>query len=307
MTAGQLTKDRQSGKARQWEQALNKLYINFRDYSKAAKRDFDDEDIHQARVNSRKLLTLLAILDPEHTATADLYATFKQAQKRLGKVRDADVLIASFKERRKLAAETGEDKTADLLKAVIKHQKKKRETFRKKLKDELADLAGSDLDERWETFLTGPLEGLAGKRDANVVMRELEVAFEQQKKVCKTLFKTSEPDPKEAFEALHKLRISAKRLRYTANAASFALNQKFRADEEIYKEIQDQLGEINDKRVWLDTLQAIGREELDAGKKVWAAFTDSLHQEVLEALYRNDVVPVGDNTVGDKTVGAHPL
>ncbi|SEU29566.1 CHAD domain-containing protein [Paenibacillus sp. NFR01] len=307
MTAGQLTKDRQSGKSRQWEQALNKLYVNFRDYSKAARRDFDDEDIHQARVNSRKLLTLLAILDPEHTATADLYTTFKQAQKRLGKVRDADVLIASFKERRKLAADAGEDKTADLLKAVIKHQKKKRETYRKKLKDELANLAGSDLDERWEAFLTGPLEGLAGKRDANVVMRELEVAFEQQKKVCKTLFKTAEPDPKEAFEALHKLRISAKRLRYTANAAAFALNQKFRADEEIYKEIQDQLGEINDKRVWLDTLQAIGREELDAGKKVWAAFTDSLHQEVLEALHRNDVVPVGDKSIGDKNVGAEPL
>lgn len=61
--------------------------------------------------------------------------------------------------------------------------------------------------------------------------------------------------------------MAAKELRYTASAASFALNQKFHAHEEIYKQIQDQLGLINDKRLWLETLNTIGREELDIGKK----------------------------------------
>lgn len=296
MTTEQLSKDRQVSKARQWEQAMHKLYINFQDYSKDALRGFGDEDIHQARVNSRKLLTLLSILDPGHTATAELYSTFKQAQKKLGKVRDADVLIASFKERSKAAKEAGEVKTAKLLKAVIRHQKDKRKKYRKKLEEELPKLSGKALEGPWNTFVGTQLETLSAKKDANVVMRELEVAFEQKKKICKTLFKGPEAESKEAFEALHDLRIAAKELRYTANAAAFALNQKFHAHEAIYKDIQEQLGVINDKRVWLETLNSIGREELEVGKKTWAAFTESLNAEVLEALHQNEVVPVTEST-----------
>ncbi|AIQ44892.1 hypothetical protein R70723_02460 [Paenibacillus sp. FSL R7-0273] len=292
MTTEQLTKDRQISKTRQWEQAMIKLYVNFRDYSKDALKGFGEENIHQSRVNSRKLLTLLSILDPDHSAAGELYTRFKKAQKRLGKVRDADVLIESFKERRQIAKKDGDDKTAALLKAVIKHQKDQRKKYRKKLEAELPQLAGKELDQLWEAFLAGPLESLTLKKDANVVMRELEVAFDQQKKTCKALFKGPEAESAEAFEALHDLRIAAKELRYTANAAGFALNQKFHTHEEYYKSIQEQLGIINDKRVWLDTLQSIGRDELGVGKKTWSAFTDSLKNEVLEALYHNEVVPV---------------
>lgn len=291
MTTEHPSKDRQMSKSRLWEQALTKLYINFQDYSKDALNGFADEDIHQARVNSRKLLTLLSILDPGHSVTADLYSSFKQAQKRLGKVRDADVLIGSFKERRKAAKAADQPKTAKLLKAVIRHQKAKRKKFRKKLKKELPGLIRA-LEAPWTHFIVNGLAELAARTDANVVMRELEVAFDQKKKACKALFKGSEAGSKEAFEALHELRIAAKELRYTANAAAFALDQKFHAHESLYKDIQDQLGVINDKRLWLETLQSIGRQELNAGKKVWAAVTETLRQEVLEALYQNEVVPV---------------
>lgn len=299
MTVDQLAKDKQTNKTRQWEQAMIKLYVNFRDYSKDALKDFGEEDIHQARVNSRKLLTLLSILDPDHSAAGELYSNFKKAQKRLGKVRDADVLIESFKERRKVAKKDGDDKTAGLLKAVIKHQKDQRKKYRKKLEAELPQLAGKELDGLWNDFLAGPLESLVLKKDANVVMRELEVAFDQKKKTCKALFKGPDAVSDEAFEALHDLRIAAKELRYTANAASFALNQKFHTHEEYYKNIQEQLGIINDKRVWLDTLQSIGRDELGVGKKTWSAFTDSLKNEVLEALYHNEVVPVAGKPRAD--------
>ncbi|WP_340021100.1 CHAD domain-containing protein [Paenibacillus sp. FSL K6-1096] len=291
MTTEHPSKDRQMSKSRLWEQALTKLYINFQDYSKDALNGFADEDIHQARVNSRKLLTLLSILDPGHSVTADLYSSFKQAQKRLGKVRDADVLIGSFKERRKAAKAADQPKTAKLLKAVIRHQKAKRKKFRKKLKKELPGLIRA-LEAPWTHFIGNGLAELAARTDANVVMRELEVAFDQKKKACKALFKGSEAGSKEAFEALHELRIAAKELRYTANAAAFALDQKFHAHESLYKDIQDQLGVINDKRLWLETLQSIGRQELNAGKKVWAAVTETLRQEVLEALYQNEVVSV---------------
>ncbi|OKP99947.1 CHAD domain-containing protein [Paenibacillus sp. P46E] len=284
-------KERQISKTRQWELALSKLYLNFRDYSKDALKEFGDEDIHQARVNCRKLLTLLSILDPEHLVTADLYSAFKEAQKRLGKVRDADVLIESFKDRREQAEEAGEAKSAKLLKAVIQYQRNERKKYRKKLGTKLPKLCGKALDAEWEAFLSRDLEALAAKRDANVVMRELEVAYEQKKKACKTLSKGPEAESKEAFDALHELRIAAKELRYTAGAASFALNQKFHAHEEIYKDIQEQLGTINDKRGWLEVIQSIGRDELGVSLKAWTEFTDKLSAEVLEALHHNEVVP----------------
>lgn len=282
------------GKAEQWEQALDLLYTNFRDHSRNALEHFNDEEIHQARVHSRKLLTLFSILDPGHSS--QLYPVFKAAQKRLGKVRDADVLIESFKKRLVLSREKGDKKTARLLQAVIRHQKGLRKKHRQKLADELPKLLDKKLDDQWQMFLDDQLPGLIAKRDANVAMRELEVAYEQKKKTCKDMFKGPEANSEEAFEALHSLRIAAKELRYTANAAAFALSQKFHAHEDIYKEIQEQLGQINDKRLWLQTLNSIGREELDIGKKTWAAFTGMLQAEVLEALHHNDVVHIPDRS-----------
>lgn len=292
MAVEQLTKDRQLTKTRHWEQALNLLYIEFWDYSQDALSKSEGADIHQARVNCRKLLTLLSILDPEHAS--GLHPVFEKAQTRLGKVRDADVLIESFKNRRKQAKKDGDAKTSALLKAVINHQKDKRKTYRKKLANELPLLINQDLDIKWKSFLNEQLDNLVSKRDANVVMRELEVAYEQKKKACKAIFRGEDAESEEAFESLHQLRLAAKELRYTASAASFALNQKFHAHEQIYGVIQEQLGLINDKRVWLETLTDIGREELDIGKKTWNNFTNSLKAEVLDTLHQNDVIHIAN-------------
>jgi len=287
MRVEELPRTGHTGKEEQWEQALRQLYIHFQEYSKAAMKKFDGEDIHRARVNCRKLLTLLAILDPSHSS--GLYPLLKKAQKLLGKVRDADVLIESFKERKTQSKEAGDPSSTELLKAVIKHQKEKRKKYREQLAEKLPGLLGKRLDEQWENFLSVLLKPLVAKRDANVVMRELEVAFEQKKQTCRALFRGPNGDSEEAYEALHSLRIAAKELRYTANAAAFALNQKFHAHEQVYMEIQEQLGQINDKRVWLKTLTRIGREELDISKKTWEVFTDNLKLEVLEAIHQEDV------------------
>lgn len=294
MTAEQMAKAESSGtsgKLQRWEEALGGLYRKFRDYADKAVKKFDDEDIHQARVNSRKLLTLLSMLDPGHTS--GLYPLFKKAQKRLGKVRDEDVLIEAFKLKRRDAKTQGDKESAALLKAVIELRKQKRKRYRKKLADKLPLLANEEMDAAWEDFIRTGLPAMVEKTDPNRVMRELEVAFEQNKQRCKTLFRKENSPSAESFDALHKLRIAAKELRYTANAASFALDQKFHAHEQLYKGVQSELGEINDKRVWLETIEDIGPEELGAGKKAWERLTGSLKAEIEEALRANTVVDRG--------------
>ncbi|AKG37294.1 CHAD domain-containing protein [Paenibacillus durus] len=292
MTTDMAAHSSETSGAPQWEQAMTKLYTSFMDYGTEALKDFDDEAVHQARVSSRKLMTLLSVLDPGHSS--GLTANFKQAQKRLGKVRDADVLIQSFKERRKAAKLSGDKKTAKLLKAVIRHQKAQRRQQRAKLADALPVLMNGGLQGKWDEFIKERLPALVADIDVNITMRELEVAFEQQKEQCKEMFKQEPPGSRKALDELHKLRISAKRIRYTANAAAFALDQKFHANEAIYKEVQSELGDITDKRVWLDTMEDIGRKELDTSRATWTTFMEGLQAELEDAVRRNTVVDVPD-------------
>lgn len=43
---------------------MSELYRSYLNYGKEALKDFDDEAVHQARVSSRKLITLLSIPIP---------------------------------------------------------------------------------------------------------------------------------------------------------------------------------------------------------------------------------------------------
>ncbi|SFL76420.1 CHAD domain-containing protein [Paenibacillus sp. 1_12] len=267
-----------------WKRALDQLYGRFCDYGSRASRDFDSEDIHQARVNSRKLLTLLRILDKnDHSG---LYPFIKQAQKYLGKVRDADVLIESFQARRKSAKRSGKGKEADFLKFVIQIQRKRRKRSRVKLADKLPKLMSPELNLKWRAFLQSlpELDSQGADIDVNQVMRELEVSYEQKKQTYRQLCRQYGAETKEAFDALHDLRIAAKELRYTASAASFALDPKFHSHERLYKDIQEQLGQINDRRIWLETVQEIDQDKLDMGKKTWKSFKADLMGEIRELL-----------------------
>jgi CHAD domain-containing protein len=275
----------------QWEEALNQLYTLFQSYAQKVLKNFDAEDIHQARVNSRKLLTLLRILDRSNQS--GLFPIFKEAQKRLGKVRDADVLIESFQERRKSTRKDGRKKEAGLLKSVIRIQQKKRSRSRAKLADQLPKLIQQSLDSKWKAYLATQLEAQLAETDANQSMRELEVAYEQKKHAYRQMSRDHGAESGEAFEALHDLRIAAKELRYTASAAAFALDQKFHSHEKVYKEVQEQLGRVNDRRVWLETVEAIGRDRLDVGKKTWEAFISGLKAELHEELRLSKAVEHG--------------
>lgn len=290
MTADSHTKGRTPGKKQQWEQSLNVLYHHYLDYSRDVTRKFNDEDIHQARVNCRKLLTLLSILDPDQET--GLYPLLKKAQKRLGRVRDADVLIEAFKKRRKKAKACGQANVSKLLKAVIQHQKAARKGYRKKLADDLPSLTGAALDEMWTVFIQQHLEERVAQHDANQVMEELESDYERKRKRCAVLFAEQPSGSEETFEALHEVRIAAKALRYTSAAAHFTLTAKYQAYEAIYKDIQEQLGEINDTRLWLENLNRIGRKKLGATKNAWNQLIGDLQAELHKAIIHNEVVPV---------------
>ncbi|WP_458118894.1 CHAD domain-containing protein [Paenibacillus sp. Z6-24] len=269
-------------KTEQWKSVLNELYDKFQDHGQQAVKNYDDEAIHQARVNCRKLMTLMRILDPEQQT--GLLPIFKKAQKRLGKVRDADVLIDAFKDRRKQSKEQGLDDEAALLKAAIEEHKEQRQFYRKKMVKKLPKLQGKKLKRQWQEFTENRLPDLAVRADVNRMMRELEISYEQKKQTYRQTAKAEGLESAETLDSLHKVRIAAKELRYTAEAAEFALNSKFRDHEETYKRIQKELGTINDTHVWIESLEELDAKEMGVDEKVRARFVDKLRTEMIAAI-----------------------
>ncbi|WP_322904275.1 CHAD domain-containing protein [Paenibacillus campi] len=283
-----MTNASRKAKAEQWRQVLSELYNKFQQHGQQAVDSFDEEDIHQARVNCRKLMTLLRILDPDDTT--ELLPLFKKAQKRLGKVRDEDVLIDAFKQRRKQAKQQQHAHLVQLLKAVINEQKDHRRVYREQLVSKLPKLQGKKLRRKWEPFLEQQLPQLVAIADVNRLMRELEIAYEQKKQHYRHSAKQQGLEADDTLAALHQVRIAAKELRYTAEAASFALNAKFREHENVYKNIQKQLGHINDRHVWIEALEELKPERVKFDEQVRDELIGELRHEMNIAIHENERV-----------------
>ncbi|WJH35621.1 CHAD domain-containing protein [Paenibacillus sp. CC-CFT747] len=285
-----LPKDQPASDLAQWQAVLAGFHEEFEFHLMRALKDGDSKPIHKARVNGRKLLTLLKQLDPDNRT--GLAAYYRKGMKRLGKVRDADVLIDAFEERRKRQKKAGHKKQARLLKAVVRMQRKKRKTSRARLAKEMRDFPETEEHSRWERWLKEDLEELLDKVQADRIMGELGEAYEQKKRVYREQCREAGMESAEAFDALHDLRIAAKEIRYMAASASFALDGKFQRWEKRFQGIQDELGAINDRRVWLETVERLRPERLSARTRTWNRFRKKLRKEIRALLLENRVVKV---------------
>ncbi|MDO3410437.1 CHAD domain-containing protein [Saccharibacillus sp. CPCC 101409] len=266
----------------QWKEALDELYTEFRKRSRAAWKDYGDEDVHQVRVGARKLLTLLPIIDPDDETK--LYRPIKQAQKRLGRVRDADVLIGEFKTKRREEEQAGREEEAGLFKRLAKLEKEERRSQRKKLSRKLPKLAGGKLDRKYKTFVKELLPELAERADVNRSLRELKDDYRKRRHTYQVTADREGIYSEEALEALHQVRIAAKRCRYTIASAEFAADTKYAEEADRYKDIQQRLGEINDRRTWIQIAEDYGPEALDADEETWRRFREQLDGELRAAV-----------------------
>ncbi len=266
----------------QWHDALEELYTEFRKRSRAALKEYDEEDVHQARVSARKLLTLLQVIDPDEET--GLYRVIKKAQKRFGRVRDADVLIGEFKELRKEAQSEDRGDEAKLFKRMAKLEKEERKGQRKKLSRKLPKIVNNKLDKRWKTFLKEELSELASQADVRRSVRELKDDYRKRRHIYKVTADREGLYSEQALEALHQVRIAAKRSRYTSEAASFALDAKHAEDAERFKQIQKQLGEVNDRHVHVQIAEDYGPEALGADQEHWNLFRKRLDDQLKASL-----------------------
>jgi len=284
-----------------WRENLNRFYDKFLQYGREALGFEDVEDVHQARVNSRKLMTMLKVLDKEETT--GLLPILKKAQKVLGKVRDEDVLIEAFQERRDTMKEQGEAERAKQLKAFIRLHKDKRSKYRKKLAKAWPSIDDEELQVRWEAFVNDRLPGLLAGTDINSDMKRLEEQFDERRNLYEQMRSGYGPMAEKTLESLHKVRIAGKEIRYLSAAAGFALSETYRAHAEAFKDIQKELGEINDRRIWLENWEQADRKELGSSREVYKRETEEWHKEVdqrLQALH----IPTAADIAGSAEASA---
>jgi|GEM_PF-1396877 len=230
---------------------LEALFARFRAHAEASLAEGGRKDVHQARVHARRLSVLLEAWGGE--AAAKVLVQLKKSRKRLGRVRDADVLIAWLKHRREAARESGDGRMARLLKRMIRRRSAARADGLEKLRRKLPKRLDK-LEREWAVFRQESLPRLGEAADPSGELARLEDKFELRRLKYERAAIAEGADSGAALGRLHKVRLAAKELRYAAEAAGDALDGRGWERFTACKEIQKQLGGINDIRFRLEAV-----------------------------------------------------
>ncbi|MCZ8522947.1 MULTISPECIES: CHAD domain-containing protein [Paenibacillus] len=262
---------------REWKKQLKRHYRKFAAFAKEAYRYEDVEDVHQARVHCRKLLTLLKLLDPEDQE--GLRAPLRGAFKALGKVRDSDVLLADFEDRK---AEAPDKETAEMLKRYLKQLRDRRLRYVARLEKRLRPALRGKFRRRWETYLNGALREQAAAADATAQLRKLEAELEAKQSDLRDLAARPDTSGLDLAETLHEARLIVKEIRYVTSEADFALKPLPGGELSLLpvKPLQEELGALNDSRVRLARWQDANPQALGTQPEVYRRMTDRLRGEM---------------------------
>lgn len=247
----------------------------------------DPEDVHQARVATRRLrsdLRTYADLLDEHW-TKDLRAELKWVAGALGDVRDADVLLERLVE----AAVALDPVDSEAMSAILGRLRTQRSDARARLSEVLDDHRYAVLLDRLVEALrpSGRVEApavatgtaptivapdawLSPRADAPAV-EVLPPLVHRPWKHLRAAVAAVEPDGPD--DELHQVRIRAKRCRYAAEVAAVAVGKPAKRLASAVADLQEVLGEHQDAVVaeaWLRTAvpELSPKEALVAGQLV---------------------------------------
>ena len=227
--------------------------------------DFTDtKGVHDMRVASRRLRSTARDFAPylrkgrldgsitELRALADV----------LGGVRDLDVAIQALE---KLADEAPPE-VAEGLREVVSEREARREKARARVVEELSAEAVEDLRREFERAVEEAARVRKGKEAKGVSGPSFrEAAREISLRLWAELSERSD-SLRRPFKTrpLHKMRISAKRLRYALELFAQCWGETLKGFAEEIAELQGALGNLHDCDVWIETLGDYLRMGADA-------------------------------------------
>jgi CHAD domain-containing protein len=222
----------------------------------------DPEDVHQARVATRRLRSTLRtfepLLDPDWTKS--LRDDLRDLGRKLGAVRDTEVLLDRLRAR----AEQLRPDDRDTAKRVLNELLERWDAARSALHDTLRSEEYTKLLDRLVDAAGDPaLVPEAGGPADDVLPPLVRKPWERLQEAVETL----ESDPPD--DALHDVRILTKRCRYAAETVAPVFGKQARAFARAMKDLQDVLGEHQDAVVagaWLREAARSGGDAFVAGE-----------------------------------------
>ncbi len=249
----------------------------------AVEKDEDPEDVHNARVATRRLRASLQVV--EGVFDADLLRKLRrglrQVARSLSVVRDYDVFLESVCAFRDRLPEERRSIMTPLIDAIGAARASARERM-------LADLASKQFERflyRFAVFLTTPGAGVFDQSETGAPTRVRDFAgssiwrrYEQWRAFDAVL--DGAPD-----EVRHMARIAGKRLRYTIEFFADALGSNVNQALEPLTDLQETLGKLQDAAVARDYIHALGLSD-DAGAQEYLAALNAEHDQLLTSFPR---------------------
>ncbi|WP_181347986.1 CHAD domain-containing protein [Thalassobacillus sp. CUG 92003] len=263
-----------------WGDLLDGLMSEYLHYCKQALRFEDEEDTHQARVKDRRLKALLQFIGVSEKH--DIIKSLEEAHKRLGAVRERDVLIAGFKA---FEEYVDEERMAEVYREVYQRVEQKRKKHQEKLEEKLPAIIDQNFQERWRYFIDEELHAYILSLSVASRLDEYEQDIANRMEDYKAVVAEHGPASQEALESMHALRIASKHIRYIYKYLDTMYEQDYQTSAKYYEQLQDQFGPVNDVKDWLKAFDK-QRDKLDIKKKhakeVKAQLEDELESRVNE-------------------------
>lgn len=217
----------------------------------------DIEGVHDMRVATRRLRSALRDFSTllKKKPLKDLRKDLKKLADALGAVRDEDVAIIALE---KLKKKAREKTVKDGITGLIEKRKENRDRAHLDLMETISATALEDLQKRFDEAIA---EAKQKKQKHPVSFNEAgrKVVGKSVEEFCDLSANIYEPF---VDKPLHKLRISAKRLRYAVELYTACWSEKIEPFADGIADMQGFLGEVHDADVWLESLS----KDLKKGK-----------------------------------------
>ncbi len=215
-------------------------------------QDKDPEHLHQMRVATRRLRTALQVVGVAVKLPKPAQAKHVQAlTKVLGTLRDLDVQIAALQNEYHPQVPAAEQK---LIEQAIKHLHKQRNNAFAEVKSALTEERYGDLKAAYKTWLDQPEYTPLAQLPLEAVLPELLSPLLSELLLHPAWLIAAADQSGDGGETLHDLRKTCKHARYQAEFFTEVYTKSFEAWVNELKQIQENLGIVQDTHVLLGIL-----------------------------------------------------
>lgn len=206
---------------------LLETWSTFNHYAEEAQTFKNPEDVHQARIRLRKLITFAKLVDQTEEP---IYLIWKRLMAAFGQVRDLDVQLSQ------------QGVTSPIEQLFAEHLALQLQGKRATLLETMHLLISDELDRSVRRFLAGRLMKQLKRIDEKDLLQTAEKRFDKKKLHYE---KVQHKEGNKRIQMMHELRLATKFYRYTVEyLRSYTDFPKSSVDR--LKRIQTQLGDIND-------------------------------------------------------------